>query len=103
MTSDVLDSAAVDAGAPDSVLGARKARLQELKREVVAEIHGYPPPIPRCDAQFNHLLERRDLILAELSRLAEFERSIAGRPVTERQHAIRDFLASSPAIDNASG
>jgi hypothetical protein len=31
-----------------------------------AEIRSYPTPIPRCDAQFNHLMEERDRIVRAL-------------------------------------
>jgi hypothetical protein len=51
-------------------------RLEGLSRELLRwltgvrvtladEIRSYPTPIPRCDAQFNHLVEQRD----RLSRL----------------------------------
>jgi hypothetical protein len=39
--------------------------LTDARAAVAAEIRGYPPPIPRCDAQFNHLVEQRE----HLSRL----------------------------------
>ncbi len=45
-------------------LTARRARLNK-------EIAGYPGPITGCDAQFNHLLERRAGLNAELARLSE--------------------------------
>lgn len=45
-----------------SALEAEKHRLDE-------EIRQYPTPIPRCDAQFNDLYERRARIVKELERL----------------------------------
>ena len=38
------------------------AALRETLARLDAEIRSYPTPIPRCDAQFNHLLEERDRI-----------------------------------------
>jgi hypothetical protein len=45
------------------------SRLEEEKRRLDAEIREYPTPIPRCDAQFNALFERRDAIVRELEKL----------------------------------
>ena len=47
----------------------RRLLLEEEKRRLDAEIRAYPTPIPRCDAQFNHLFERRAEIVRELERL----------------------------------
>lgn len=44
----------------------RRRRLEEEKRRLDAEIRAYPTPIPRCDAQFNALFERRAEIVREL-------------------------------------
>src|SRR5262249_40171001 len=46
-----------------------RRRLQILMRSVGEEISAYPRPITACDAQFNHLLELRGLLPAELARL----------------------------------
>jgi hypothetical protein len=48
---------------------AVRHRLLALMREVAEEIRTYPAPIPACDAQFNHLLELRRVLPAELARL----------------------------------
>jgi hypothetical protein len=53
------------------VLEARRAKLNE-------EIAAYPPPIPACDAQFNHLLEQRSGIGRELKRLEEMTQAGGG-------------------------
>ena len=45
-------------------LTARRVALNE-------EIAVYPGPITGCDAQFNHLLEQRSSLNAELARLGE--------------------------------
>ena len=47
----------------------RRRLLEEEKRRLDAEIRAYPTPIPRCDAQFNHLFERREEMVRELERL----------------------------------
>ena len=49
----------------------RISQLEEEKRRLDAEIRAYPTPIPRCDAQFNALFERRDAIVRELAALRE--------------------------------
>ena len=43
--------------------------LEALAESVAAEIRAYPRPITACDAQFNHLLELRQLVPLELHRL----------------------------------
>ena len=50
---------------------ARISQLEEEKRRLDEEIRDYPTPIPRCDAQFNALFERRDAIIRELEALRE--------------------------------
>ncbi len=54
---------------PDELWQALRARLESTRRRINEEIEHYPPPIPRCDAQFNYLLEERAAIARELSRL----------------------------------
>ena len=46
-----------------------RAQLLAELEEIQAEIRKYPPPIPACDAYFNHLLEERGRITDELARL----------------------------------
>ena len=53
-----------------STAADRRRLLEEEKRRLDAEIRAYPTPIPRCDAQFNHLFERRAEIVRELEHLA---------------------------------
>ena len=38
-----------------------KSQLLQHKQQIFQEINNYPPPIPACDVQFNHLLEERTL------------------------------------------
>jgi chorismate mutase len=56
-------------------LGARLVQLQEA---VAAEIGAYPAPIPACDAQYNHLLERRAALAEALAELDAARQSGAG-------------------------
>ena len=67
--------------------------LREVRRCLSEEIRTYPTPIPRCDAQFNHLYEQ----LGRLSRdLDAIEGAASERAVAEA------FLASKPYTDDAS-
>lgn len=52
-----------------SATAQRRAELEERRRGLDEEIRSYPRPIPRCDAQFNHLYEERACIVAELAAL----------------------------------
>ncbi len=49
--------------------GGLRARLTQLREAVAAEIRAYPAPIPACDAQYSHLLERRTALAAALASL----------------------------------
>ena len=40
--------------------------LREELRRVVDDIRAYPSPVAGCDAQFNHLLDRRAALEAAL-------------------------------------
>jgi hypothetical protein len=46
-----------------------RRQLLAEKARIADEIRHYPMPIPRCDAQYNHFVERR----------AEIERALAGK------------------------
>jgi hypothetical protein len=77
----------------DRVRAEARSALEGLRRRTSEEIHNYPPPIAGCDAQFNHLLERRTGIAGELQRLTQLGE---GR-VTMRE--LDAFLASSVHLD----
>ncbi len=53
----------------DSEWDVLQLRLTQLRKAVAAEIRAYPAPIPACDAQYNHLLERRTALAAALASL----------------------------------
>lgn len=71
-------------------LACRRDRIYE-------EIKAYPPPIPACDQQYNHLLEQRTRIGLELTRL---DRAM-NESVTDPDPAgcIEQFIRSSSFID----
>jgi len=71
--------------------------LRGIQRSVNDEIRDYPTPIPRCDAQFNHLFEQR----ARLQRAFERIDASAGRPASraERIGLLEEFAASPAYID----
>ena len=59
-----------------SELAELRARLEAERKRIAAQIAGYPPPIPACDAQFNHLLDRRERIQEALARLGRLEAAL---------------------------
>jgi hypothetical protein len=71
--------------------GALRRRLEQQKDAVADEIAAYPRPIAGCDAQFNHLLERRRALWEALSSLEAAQ----GDPSTSPE----DFLRGSSCLD----
>ena len=71
-----------------------RLHLESLKNSVAEEIRNYPPPIPGCDVQFNHLTEQRRLLSLELARL-----ECAAR---DRTGVVADFIDFSPLKDELS-
>ena len=43
--------------------------LRGVRERLAEEIRSYPTPIPRCDAQFNHLFEERERIAKMLDEM----------------------------------
>jgi hypothetical protein len=74
----------------DSDWDGLRARLAQLQETVAAEIAAYPAPIPACDAQYNHLLERRAALAEARARLDAARQSGAG--------TAEEFLASTPLL-----
>jgi hypothetical protein len=58
-------SSTIDTDRIDGLSRELQRWLTRVRETLAAEIRSYPTPIPRCDAQFNHLVEQR----ARLSRL----------------------------------
>ena len=74
-----------------SMCRAIEAHLRGAKERLNDEIRSYPTPIPRCDAQFNHLYERRGRISADLEQIAALCKGNASRE--EYVELIRQYLA----------
>ena len=70
-------------------LTARRVALNE-------EIAVYPGPITGCDAQFNHLLELRSCLNADLKRLGELSEGADAS-------ALERFIASCASQAGKSG
>lgn len=84
---------------PDApVWRAIRALLVDVKMPIDQKIRNTPPPIPACDARFNHLLEERGRVARELNRLDAA--SAQGVSACRSLEAIEDFLASSAFIDD---
>ncbi|HEY2862071.1 MAG TPA: hypothetical protein VGK37_00445 [Casimicrobiaceae bacterium] len=66
--------------------------LAGARTALADQIRAYPTPIPRCDAQFNHLLEQRTVLSCLLSEL-DIALCRAGGG-----NALRDFLAGLIAL-----
>jgi len=64
--------------------------LRGVRDRLAGEIRDYPTPIPRCDAQFNHLYEQQARLSLDLDRI---------EPTRE---SIERFVASAPYTDDAS-
>jgi hypothetical protein len=80
---------------------AVKEHLEGKRQELLEVIENYPPPIPACDQQFNHLIEQRDAVAGELSRLEALceETSVPKDAVA----ALEAFVAASRFIDGEAG
>jgi hypothetical protein len=76
--------------ADDSEWDVLQFRLTQLRQAVAAEIRAYPVPIPACDAQYNHLLERRTALAAALANLDAARETGAATP--------EGFRASTPLL-----
>ena len=84
------------AGSPWDVI---ENHLGSARRSILAEIRNYPPPIAACDQQFNHLLEQRDRIARELSRLATLRQESSGGEVDIRR--LIEFTNASDCMADA--
>ncbi|HEV8256318.1 MAG TPA: hypothetical protein VGR42_05005 [Casimicrobiaceae bacterium] len=75
-----------------------KACLESERERVHAEIRAYPTPIPRCDAQFNHLIETREGLFQELARL---DAAVRSSEVPDDDAArVEAFIDSSGCLDD---
>lgn len=69
------------------------------KRAADEEIGAYPTPIPRCDAQFNHLYTQRSQIARTLDRINTALG--AGDALEGLVSIIEEFAAAPPVVDSA--
>ena len=67
-----------------------RQRLVSEKARIARAIADYPAPIPACDEQFNHLLERRRSLAQEIDR--------ADRLCRDQNASIDEFIRSSPCL-----
>jgi len=76
-----------------------KDDLHRSKQVIGEEIRNYPTPIPRCDAQFNHLYEQQARLAQELDRIA----ALAEKSLEREDYIglIERFVASAPYADDA--
>lgn len=70
-------------------LTVRRTKLNE-------EIASYPGPITGCDAQFNHLLEQRAGLNAELARLNGMGEGADAK-------TLKKFVEACPFLDGSGG
>ena len=68
--------------------------LGGVKQSINDEIHAYPTPIPRCDAQFNFLYEQRSRLARILARADAM--SNHGDVPRELVDTLAEFAASAP-------
>ena len=80
---------------------AIREHLESERRRINGEVHNYPPPIPACDAQFNHLLEEQSRISRELARLDAACRE--GLAPGAHDRAAAEFMSASNYIDEEAG
>jgi hypothetical protein len=80
----------------NSVWQRIRLRLESERDRLHLEIRDYPTPIPRCDAQFNHLLEQRDSIAHELQR---FESVAASCNTADASRLIEAFVSEMDLSD----
>jgi hypothetical protein len=65
--------------------------LRGIRQRLAEEIRSYPTPIPRCDAQFNHLYEQQGRLARDLD-------CFGGRG--QEISSIQQFIASAPYTDD---
>jgi hypothetical protein len=80
------------------IWSAIRARLEYKRAWMLEEIRNYPPPIPACDAQFNHLCEERDRISQELGRLDAARDG--NSPEDEHGRSADEFVGSSDCLSD---
>ncbi len=82
-------------------LQAIRTILEGEQRRINEEIRGYPPPIPRCDAQFNGLLEERACVAQALYDLDAIARD--GAMSAESAALASDIWAAFDLLQGEAG
>jgi len=90
---------APDSAKLESMRNEIRLHLENLRRALAAEIRNYPTPIPRCDAQFNHLYEQQARLARDLDRIGAFAEKNPGSE--DYIELIGRFIASAPYTDEA--
>ena len=72
--------------------------LHRSKHLISEEIRSYPTPIPRCDAQFNHLYEQQARLARDLDRIGALSEKKLKRG--DYIELIERFIASAPYTDD---
>lgn len=75
-----------------------RLQLESERDRVCHEIRDYPTPIPRCDAQFNHLLELRDSLVRALQRIDESAGAANPVDAAERIRTLIDQAELGEAV-----
>ena len=52
--------------------------LENRLKEITETISKYPVPISKCDAQFNALLEQRETVMKEITKLMQTQKEYGG-------------------------
>jgi len=87
-----------DAAKLESMWNEIKLHLEDRRRSLAAEIRNYPTPIPRCDAQFNHLYEQQARLARERDRIGALAEKKLG--CEDYIELIGRFVASAPYTDD---
>ena len=97
-SSSTIDTDRIDG------LGRELQRWLACVRATLAdEIRSYPTPIPRCDAQFNHLVEQRDRLSRVLGGLdAALDRRDGGAELRLVLQQLPDVPPFGDAIEERS-
>jgi len=98
VTSGTKRETAPDSAKLESMRNEIRLHLKDLRRTLAAEIRNYPTPIPRCDAQFNHLYEQQARLARDLDQIG----APAGKSPKRADaiELIRRFVASAPYTDD---
>jgi hypothetical protein len=91
-------STSTGTGAFEGALQSIRSRLERERGRLCREIRQYPTPIPRCDAQFNHLLEQRDAVVRELQRLEDIAGVGSAADANRLIEALIDEAGLSDAV-----